>query len=241
MKSSRQRWRTCASATPIAVLLCTLLGACGNEVDTLSDGRSSTLGTDKTPDPAGSGDSMSQHTNDPGAAAPGAAYQPPEPTVKVVGSPEVTARLHGCGKLSLGALGSLLASRGLAGGSKPPQTSGKALYAQPATAAAFGAANYTARVPEAPFASTSAMAKMFDIFTMASYDAVAPDWSAPACPDAKVLGGDGKFTSDGLSCLMGKPATAEHLAIANTAIEKSPTDGTKLVIAALLSAAHTCQ
>jgi hypothetical protein len=85
------------------------------------------------------------------------------------------------------------------------------------------------------------MAKMFDIFAMASYDAVGANWSPSACPGTKALGPDGKFTKDGLSCLMGKPARDEHVAIANDAIAKNPTDGAKIAIAALLSAAHTCQ
>src|SRR5262249_29152151 len=100
---------------------------------------------------------------------------------------------------------------------------------------------YNGRVPEAPFASTSAMAKTFDIFTMASYDAVDGNFNAPACPGVKVLGGDGKFTKDGISCLMGKPATDEHVAIANDAITKNPTDGERTAVAALRSAGHTCQ
>ena len=105
-----------------------------------------------------------------------------------------------------------------------------------------GLANFTQVFPFTKvIASTSAMAKMFDIFTMASYDPVAAMWAAPACPGVKVLGTDGKFTKDGLTCLMGKPARDEHVAIANDAIAKNATDGAKLAIAALLSAAHTCQ
>ncbi len=57
----------------------------------------------------------------------------------------------------------------------------------------------------------------------------------------KVLGTDGKFTKDGLTCLMGKPARDEHVAIANDAITQNGTDGAKIAIAALLAAAHTCQ
>ena len=220
------------------------LGACTNGTsDSLSDGRSGGVG-----DPngtAGGEDTTFDHTNDPGGAAPGADTNPPtEPAqIKIVGSPEVTSRLHGCGKISVAALGTILASRGLTGGGTRPAgaLSGQAIYAQGATVAAFGGANYNGRVPEAPFASTSAMAKMFDIFTMASYDPVAAAWAAPACPGVKVLGTDGKFTKDGLTCLMGKPAKEEHLAIANDAIAKNTTDGAKLAIAALLSAAHTCQ
>jgi hypothetical protein len=75
---------------------------------------------------------------------------------------------------------------------------------------------------------------------MASYDVVAATWTAPACPGVKVVDG-GQFTRDGISCLIGKPATEEHVAIANDAISKNPTDGAKVAIAALLAAAHTCQ
>jgi hypothetical protein len=115
-----------------------------------------------------------------------------------------------------------------------------AIYNNNATKAALGDANYAGRVGEASFASTSAMSKMFDIYTMSSYDAVADNFNAPACPGVKVLEA-GKFTKDGISCLMGKPATDEHVAIANDAIAKNPTDGAKIAVAALLSAAHTCQ
>jgi hypothetical protein len=204
---------------------------------------------------AGGADNTFNHNNDPGAADPAANAQPPEPAqVRYVGSPEVTSRLHACGKMTVTSFGNLLASRGLTGGGTRPANapSGIALFgnynaqtqmatASAPTAAALGAANYNGRVPEAPFASTSAMAKMFDIFTMASYDAIAANWTSAACPGVKVVGTDGKLTKDGISCLIGRPASDEHLAIANDAIAKNPTDGAKIAIAALLSAAHTCQ
>lgn len=218
------------------------LTACDGTSDSLNDGRTGG-GGDPNGTAGGEGTTF-DHANDPGAATPGSDFQPPEPgQVKVVGSPEITSRLHACGKISVKSLGDILASRGLTGGGTRPAgaLSGAAIFAQGGSPAALGAANYNGRVPEAPFASTSAMAKMFDIFTMSSYDTVAPAWTAPACPGVKVLGTDGKFTKDGLSCLMGKPAKDEHLAIANDAIVKNPTDGAKLAIAALLSAAHTCQ
>jgi len=218
------------------------LAACDGTSDTLSNGNG---GGGGDPNGTAGGESTTfDHSNDPGAAAPGADFQPPEPAqLKIVGSPEITARLHSCGKMSVTSIGKILTSRGLTGmGTKPAGAlSGQAIFAQGGTPAALGAANYNGRVPEAPFASTSAMAKMFDIFTMSSYDPIAATWTAPACPGVKVLGTDGKFTKDGLSCLMGKPAKDEHIAIANDAIVKNTTDGAKLAIAALLSAAHTCQ
>jgi len=219
------------------------LTACDGTSDELTNG-SLGGGTRDPNSTAGGEDTTFDHSNDPGAAAPGADFQPPEPAqIKLVGTPEVQSRLHSCGKLTYASLGAILTSRGLTGqGQRPAQTqSGQQIYSAAATFAAFGGANYNGRVPEAPFASTSAMAKMFDIFTMASYDAIAANYAAPACPGVKVLGADGKFTKDGLSCLMGKPARDEHVAVANDAIAKNPTDGAKIAIAAVLSAAHTCQ
>ena len=229
---------TLIAAAGLALAACT-----DGTSDSLSDGR--TGGDPRDPNSTAGGEGTTfDHSNDPGGAAPGADFQPPEPAqLRLVGSPEVTSRLHSCGKLTVASLGDILTSRGLTGGGTRPAgaISGKAIYDQGSTPPAFGGANYNGRVPEAPFSSTSAMAKMFDIFTMASYDAVAANWAAPACPDTKIVGADGKFTQDGLTCLMGKPARPEHLAVANDAIAKNPTDGAKIAIAALLSAAHTCQ
>jgi hypothetical protein len=230
-------------ALTLASVLAFTLMACGD-----SGGDSLTNGSKGSSDPRdpgatqGGDDTTFDHSNDPGAAAPGADPNAPEPAqVRLVGSPEVTARLHSCGKLTVTSLGKILSSRGLTGqGTRPANTqSGQQIFN--GSSSALGAANYNGRVPESPFSSTANMSKMFDIFTMASYDAVAANWTAPACPNVKILGADGKFTKDGLSCLMGKPATDAHVAIANDAIAKNPTDGAKIAIAALLSAAHTCQ
>ncbi len=218
------------------------LGACsGGTADSLSDGRTSQSGFDPN-GTAGGENATFNHSNDPGA--PGTTTELADPgQVRLLGSPEVASRLHSCGKLSVRSLGALLTSRGLTGsGARPAGApSGRSIFDQGGTAAVFGGANYKGRAPEAPFATTSATSKMFDILTMASYDAVTANWNAPACPGVKVIGVDGKFTHDGLTCLMGKPATAEHEAIANDAIAKNPTDGAKIAVAALLSAAHTCQ
>ncbi len=211
------------------------LSACddGANPDRLAGSESEVRGPQNA---AGRDPTSFHHENDPAATGT-------EPAARATGSPEVTSRLHGCGKITVASLRNILVSRGLIGdGARPGGApSGADLYLNAATPAALGGANYNSRTPEAPFASTSAMSKMFDIFTMASYDAVSPTWTAPACPDVKLLGGDGKFTKDGLSCLMGKPAREEHVAIANDAIVKNPADGAKLAIAALLAAAHTCQ
>jgi hypothetical protein len=219
------------------------LSACDGTQDNLTSG-DSTAPPRSPGQTSGGSDNTYDHSNDPAGVPAGVPYEPADPSqVRAVGSPEVTSRLHGCGKLSVSSIGQLLQSRGLTGGGQRPQNarSGQQLFDQNGAAASLGGPNYNSRVPEAPFASTAAVSKMFDIYTMAAYDAIEADWTAPACPGVKVLGADGKFTKDGISCLIGKPATEEHVAIANDAITKSPTDGAKIAIAALLSAAHTCQ
>ena len=222
------------------------LSACEGTQDSLTNGGTGG-GRGPARDPnatAGGEDTTYDHSNDPAGVPPGVPYEPADPAaVWAVGSPEVTSRLPSCGKMTVASLGQILESSGLTGGGTRPNgaRSGQQLFQQGDTAAALGGPNYNGRVPEAPFASTAAVSKMFDIFTMASYDAVEGDWTAPACPGVKVIGGDGKFTKDGISCLIGKPATEELVAIANDAIAKNPQDGAKIAIAALLSAAHTCQ
>jgi hypothetical protein len=218
--------------------------ACDDGSSTLTNGRSDGTGGSNDPNAtAGGPDTTFDHSNDPGAAVPGADPTAPEPSqARVVGSPEVTARLHSCGKLTYASLGKILATRGMDGkGTGRPAGSQSGLQIYNASSAALGAANYSGRVPEAPFASTSNMSKMFDVFAMASYDVVSANYTATACGATKVLGADGKFTKDGISCIIGKPATDAHVALANEAITKNPTDGAKIAIAALLSAAHTCQ
>jgi hypothetical protein len=227
---------TLITALPLALAL----GACDpGESNELDNGQAA--GGRRGPnDTQGGQDTTFDHSNDPGGAAPGADFQPAEPSqMKMVGSPEVTSRLHACGKMTIASLGNLIRSRGLSGGNPNGSQSAQQIF--DSSGPALGAANYNGRVPEAPFASTSAMAKMFDIYTMGAYRPASADWEAPACPGTKVIGDDGKFTADGISCLIGKPATPEYIAIANDAIAKNPEDGAKIAIAAMLSAAHTCQ
>lgn len=225
-------------ATALAAMAISVAG-CDDTSDSLTGGAS--RGPSRSPATTND-DTPGAHEGTEGMSEPGSGEDVTPASVRVVGSPEVTSRLHGCGKMSVTSLRDLLQSRGLTGGGDRPQNtqSGQDIFNNGDSAAALGAANYPGRVPEAPFSSTSAVAKMFDIFTMAAYDAAAEDWSAPACPGVKVIDG-GKFTKDGLTCLIGKPASDAHVAIANDAISKNPTDGAKIAIAALLAAAHTCQ
>ncbi len=165
-----------------------------------------------------------------------------------IGSPEVVARLHSCSKITYDGLGSILQSRGVDLGSTQ-KNSASQLYKT--GKAALGTSNYAGRVPEAVIASTAALSKQFDIFVAAAMEIQTKmkdgTLDMTACPGTQLVDGQGKFTQDGLSCLMGKPATPDHVNVANDAVTEAQNqgltmdEGQQIAIASLLEAAHTCE
>lgn len=188
-----------------------------------------------------------------GGASTGSLYDHPDTTntqsqaaqnkqadMEQVGSPEVYARLHSCGKISVHSMGRILGSRGVSSGGAAQK-----LLSEGVTA--LGVANYGSRAPESVVASTANLTKQFDILVAAAPEMIknAGADSGP-CPGVKVYDA-GSFTKDGLACLMGKPATADHIFLANQAVKDavaagiSEDDGKSIAVAALLQAAHTCE
>jgi hypothetical protein len=155
---------------------------------------------------------------------------------QAIGTPEEVARLHGAQKISYVALGKMLTDFGvnLAGGT--PLSAGQ-LYSDGKSA--LGAPIYSSRTPEMWTPSTSALAKEYDIFYAGAADIIANIDQSKRCPGV-VLIQNGQLTEDGISCLIGKPATAAHLTLANKLIAESgdPTKGAQLAVATLLAAAH---
>ena len=160
-------------------------------------------------------------------------------------APVAAARYHGCSKITYAALGSILKSRGC---SATGTTNALTLYNK--GSASLGVANYSGRVPEAIIASTSAIAKQFDIFVAAAPEIQANVGQAAACQGV-TLAQNGQFTKDGISCLTGKLATDEHVAVANQAVADAVKNGSaqnvtqdqgiQIAIAAMMEAAHTCE
>jgi len=159
-----------------------------------------------------------------------------------VGSIEVEARLHSCSKITYAALGQLLTSRGLEMTSTMEGSPG---YIWSTGVSALGVADYAARVPEMILPTTATEAKQMDVFVAAAL--MIPTSTAMAtttgCPGVTLMDSTGAFTQDGLTCLMGKPATSEHLTIANQIVTDAPDPitGAELAISTLLEAAHTCE
>jgi hypothetical protein len=113
--------------------------------------------------------------------------------------------------------------------------------------AALGVANYGGRVPESLIASTSAMAKQFDIFVAAAPTLATMAGMAPGCMGVSITDSSGNITKNGVTCLLGKLAKDAHVTVANQAVADAvkagatPEQGLALVIAALMEAAHTCE
>lgn len=163
-----------------------------------------------------------------------------------IGPPEVVATLHGVQKISYAALGKMLGDFGVvltptAGGSRPPMATGSLTAAELYTDGknALGAPVYASRTPEMMVPSTSALAKEYDIFLAAAPEIIANIAQSKRCPGV-VLVENAQLTTDGISCLMGKPATPEHVALANKMIAEATdqAQGTSIAVATILAAAH---
>lgn len=165
------------------------------------------------------------------------------------GSPETRARLHSCQKVQITALRNILTDFGvdLAATGNPP-TAGQLLTDG---GTALGQANYAARQGEDLVWTAAGAAKQFDIFVQAAPEIID---AMPNLEQCKVGGvgpnmfdddGAGKITcnDDAVSCLIGRPATPDHLAICNNLIESasSPDKGKAIAVGTLLAAAHSCE
>jgi len=196
-------------------------------------------GYDNSPQQTAGGaeNSTFNHSNDPAGVSDGPLPDPGQRALETAaaGGAVASARLHACGKLSLRGMRSILVTRGTAQNTQN-------LVTNAANSAALGAANYGGRIPEAAFASTSALGKAFDIYATASTDIVNANWAPTACPGVK-LTENGKFTKDAVSCIIGKPARPEHMALADDLVSQAatPAEGQRIAVTALLAAAHTCE
>lgn len=161
------------------------------------------------------------------------------------GPPEIRTRMHSCQKLQNTAIQNLLEGFGvdLAATADPP--SAGQLFAD--GKASLGAANYDSRVGESIVWSAAGAAKLFDIFVQAAPEIIANIENVPQCQidgvGTPMFDGDNKCNEPAVSCLIGRPATDEHLAICNSLVGSgSDIDKGKIIaVASLLSAAHSCE
>lgn len=169
---------------------------------------------------------------------------------QAAGPSRYQARMHGCVKIRYSTVGNLLASHGVTfpgGANSAGQlfTSGQN---------SMGAPSYAVRVRENLVPSTSGMSRLFDIFSSASTEIIANFANIQACKVGGVSpplfdAGGSQCNPEAFKCLMGLPATAQHIDICNKTIAGARNAagapdqaiGQRLAIAVMLAAAHTCE
>ncbi len=161
------------------------------------------------------------------------------------GPPEVRTRLHSCQKIQVTTLRSILTGFGVnIDATGDPPTAGQ-LFKEGTQA--LGASNYDARVGESLVWTAAGAAKLFDIWVQAAPEIIANLPNMPQCQvngvGPQVFDENDKCVEDAVSCLIGRPATADHLAICNSAVQNASSvdNGKNIAVATLLSAAHSCE
>lgn len=239
--------------TLVLAALALAAGACDAQPDNLLGKKPSTqpkpedhLANQPSPFTGGE-DNTFDHMNDLGA---GQAKDPFEILAErqEEGSPEIRARLHSCQKLQNAALANILTGFGVDLGATAqngqPPTAGQLYNGGRQT---LGAANYDARIGEAIAWTSAGAAKLFDIFVQAAPEIIANIENAPQCQ----IGGVGTplfdaqnhCQEDAVSCLIGRPAKPEHVAICDSIVDSASDveTGKRIAVASLLSAAHSCE
>lgn len=165
------------------------------------------------------------------------------------GSPEARARLHSCQKLQIQTVRNILGDFGVnLDATGNPPTAGQLINGG---GTALGAANYAARMGEDIVWTAAGAAKLFDIWVQAAPEIITALPTVPQCQVAgvgpEVFSEDAEgvisCNEDAISCLIGRPATPDHVAICNSLVASAstPDKGKNIAVAALLSAAHSCE
>jgi hypothetical protein len=216
-----------------------LLGACTPEGSSLPPPEGPAVPPTAPPPTSGNEESTFDHMNDYNVD-PWALLE----QMQEEGPPEFSSRLHSCPKVRYGTLGRILSSRGIDLGNAA-ETSAGFIYSN--SDQALGVANYPARIAEASDLTTASAAKLFDIWVAAAPEIIASMPSRPECTIGGVgtsfFNEAGQCNADGISCLIGQPATLNHVQLCNLILGQASTPelGRVIAVAALASAAHTCE
>ncbi|MBK8255095.1 MAG: hypothetical protein IPK82_20845 [Polyangiaceae bacterium] len=161
------------------------------------------------------------------------------------GPAEIRTRLHSCQKIQVTTLRNMLSSLGVnLDATGNPPTAGQLLKEG---TGALGAANYDARVGETIVWTAAGAAKLFDIFVQAAPEIIANLPNMPQCQidgvGVQLFDENNVCVADGITCIIGRPATPEHVAICNSVVNNASSieNGKNIAVATILSAAHSCE
>ena len=161
------------------------------------------------------------------------------------GPPKYTSHMHSCAKVRYATLGNVLTSLGVNPTNATALSAGD-LYTNGFNA--LGGPNYPNRIRENIGITTSGASREFDIFAAAAPEVIAAFGNATSplmtrCPNAVLFDASDTCQPSGITCLIGTPATADHLNFCNKTITSASdvATGKQLAVAAMLAAAYTCE
>ncbi len=160
------------------------------------------------------------------------------------GPAEYSSRVHSCPKIRYATIGRILQSRGVDLGTTGEIQAGN-MYRT--SDQALGAPNYAARARENLELTTASASKLFDIFVQAAPEIINAMPTLEACTvggaPTRMFNDFDQCTPDGITCLIGVPATAGHLEVCNEIVNRASSveTGRLMAVATLLAAAHTCE
>jgi hypothetical protein len=163
--------------------------------------------------------------------------------LEVEGPLTYSSRVPSCAKMRYDTIGRVLRSLGVDTADAAPLSAGQ-LYRDGINA--LGAPKYAARTRENLGITTSGASRLFDIFVAAADNIVTAMPTLQRCTvggvGASMFDGD-VCRLDGITCLLGVPATQQHFDFCNLAVTSAstPAAGKTIAVAALLAAAHTCE
>jgi hypothetical protein len=159
------------------------------------------------------------------------------------GPARYTSRVHSCPKIRYKTLGNVLRSFGINTADTTPLSPGD-LYTDGYNA--MGGPNFANRIRENLTVTTSGSSREFDIFAAAAQTIINNVPTLARCAvggvNAVMFNGD-SCDPTGVTCLIGTPATLQHLDFCNLSITSASTPdvGKRIAVAALLAAAYTCE
>ena len=158
------------------------------------------------------------------------------------GPPGYRARVHGCRKMRYATVGRVLRSFGV---DTAARDGAGALYRS--SDQALGAPNYAARIPETTELTTASASRLFDLLVVAAPEIIENVESSDRCQiggaGVRIFDETGACTEEGLTCLLGEPATEEHVALCDRMVARASTPevGRTVAVASVLAAAATCE
>ena len=156
------------------------------------------------------------------------------------GPPRYTSRVHSCPKVRYATLGNVLRAVGVNTANATNLSAGQ-LYTSGFNA--MGGASYANRIRENIGVTTSGSSRMFDVFAAGADEVITQMPNLARCGGAAMFDANNQCRADGITCLIGQPATVAHLDFCNLTVTSASdvTVGKRIAVAAILAAAYTCE